>query len=150
VFDALGLEGDGLVAVGRLDLASSGLLLLTNDSQIANWLTDPANEVIRCYVVTVRGEVSDDQALSLTQRTDLRASSVTIHKRSHRETHLIVDLTEGKNREVRRLFGAIGHEVTRLLRVSFGSIELGALQPGRWREASTDELRAVQSAMAGG
>jgi 23S rRNA pseudouridine2605 synthase len=73
----------------------------------------------------------------------LRASSVAVRKRSGRETHLLVTLTEGKNREVRRLCGAIGHEVTALARVSFGGLRLGALQPGAWRAVESAELGAA-------
>ncbi len=70
----------------------------------------------------------------------LRATSVEILKRSHRETHLRIELTEGRNREIRRLLEAVGHEVTRLLRVSFGGIELGTLQPGQSKEITRDEI----------
>ena len=70
---------------------------------------------------------------------------VRVRKRSRRETHLTVHLTEGKNREVRRLFAAIGHEVTRLLRVSFGPIELGTLKPGEWRELAREEVCLTES-----
>ncbi len=149
VFDLIGEDANGLIAVGRLDLASTGLLLLTNDTQLANRLTDPASAETRRYVVTVRGEVSDDDAgrlesgIAIPLKDDselIRASSVTITKRSRRETHLLVELQEGKNREIRRLFEAIGHEVTRLLRISFAGVELGTLQPGQWREVERDEL----------
>jgi 23S rRNA pseudouridine2605 synthase len=141
VFDVLGEAGDGLVAVGRLDMASTGLLLLTNDTALANRLTDPAEGVIRRYVVTVRGAVDEAQARQMTTGIEgLRAASVEIRKRSARESHLIVELSEGKNREIRRMFDALGHEVTRLLRVAFGPIELGTLQPGQWREVARAEL----------
>lgn len=141
VFDVLGEAGAGLLAVGRLDLASSGLLLLTTDTQLAEWLTNPTNAVIRRYVVTVRGHVGDDDLKVLRAGiAGLQAASVTIRKRSNRETHLIVELTEGKNREIRRLFAAVGREVTRLLRIAYGPIELGALQPGRWRELSAADF----------
>lgn len=141
VFDRLGEEGRGLVAVGRLDLATSGLLLLTTDTQLAERLTNPANAVVRRYVVTVRGEVTAEQCAALERGHEgMRAASVRIRKRSRRETHLIVELTEGKNREVRRLFASIGHEVTRLLRVAYGPIELGTLQPGAWREITAAEF----------
>ena len=69
---------------------------------------------------------------------------VTLRKRSGRETHLLVELVEGRNREIRRLFAAVGHEVTRLLRVSFGGVELGSLPPGRWRPLTHDELRTLR------
>jgi 23S rRNA pseudouridine2605 synthase len=68
---------------------------------------------------------------------------VQVRKRSRRETHLIVELTEGRNREIRRLLEAVGHEVTRLLRISFGGMELGTLQPGQFREVSRDDAAAA-------
>jgi 23S rRNA pseudouridine2605 synthase len=156
VFDVLGAEADGLVAMGRLDLATSGLLLLTTDTQLAERLTNPRNAVVRRYVVTARGEVSDRDCATLEDGVDpstgsgssraksrddgLQASRVVVRKRSRRETHLIVELTEGKNREIRRLFDAIGHPVTKLLRVAYGPIELGTLQPGEWRELTRDDV----------
>jgi 23S rRNA pseudouridine2605 synthase len=148
VFDALGEEARGLVAVGRLDLATTGLLLLTTDTQLAHRLTDPASGVVRRYAVTVRGSLSDDDAERLVSGIgDLRADSVRVRKRSARETHLIVELREGRNREIRRLCAAVGREVTSLKRVAFGGLELGDLPPGRWRSVSKDELeRAVGAA----
>jgi 23S rRNA pseudouridine2605 synthase len=141
VFDVLGAAGDGLVAVGRLDFATSGLLLLTTDTQLAERLTNPRNAVVRRYAVTARGEVKDEDCAALEAGIgDLRASAAIVRKRSRRETHLIVELTEGRNREVRRLFDAIGHPLTKLLRVAYGPIELGRLQPGQWREITRDEI----------
>ena len=146
VFDVLGDAGRGLVAVGRLDLASTGLLIFTNDTDLANRLTDPAERVPRQYVVTVRGRVTPDTARQLEHGVDvprarsggapetLSASRVEIRKDSNRETHLLVELIEGKNRELRRLFAATGHEPTRIHRIRFGDYELGTLQPGEWRE----------------
>ena len=141
VYDVLGEAAHGLVPVGRLDMASTGLLLLTSDTQLANRLTDPINGVPRRYAVTVRGSLEDAEAARMTAGIeDLRATTVAIRKRSRRETHLMIELREGKNREIRRMLEALGHEVTRLLRVSFGPIELGTLQPGRWREVNRAEL----------
>ena len=135
-----------LAPVGRLDAATSGLLLLTNDTQLAAWLTDPANAVVRVYRVTVRGRVSETAAQRLREGVldrgeRLSASSVTIRKASGRETHLIVELTEGKNREIRRLCAAIGHEVTSLARVAFGGLTLDDLRPGEWRDVSQADVR---------
>lgn len=124
-----------VVPVGRLDAATSGLLLLTNDTRFADWVTDPRNEVPRVYLVTVRGELSDETARRLEEGV------VTVRKRSRRETHLVVELAEGKNREIRRMMAAVGHEVTKLKRVSFGGLELGDLAPGRWRVVGEEELR---------
>jgi 23S rRNA pseudouridine2605 synthase len=137
-----------VIPVGRLDAATSGLILLTNDTRFADWVTDPRNEVPRVYLVTVRGELSDDTARRLEEGIEesgerLAASRAAIRKRSKRETHLIVELTEGKNREIRRMLAAAGHEVTRLRRVSFGGLELGELAPGKWRAIPVDELRGA-------
>lgn len=141
VFDVLGPVGDGLVAVGRLDFATAGLLLFTTDTQLAERLTNPANREVRRYAVTARGEVTDEACARLAEGIGgLRASAVTVRKRSRRETHLIVELTEGRNREIRRLFDAIDRPVTKLLRVAYGPIALGTLKPGEWREISRDEL----------
>jgi 23S rRNA pseudouridine2605 synthase len=141
VFDLLGDEAGSLVAVGRLDLASSGLLILTTDTQLANALSDPASAIVRRYIVTARGRVEDDGVSRMRAGIDgLRAHDVVIRKRSSKESHLVVELTEGKNREIRRLFAALGHEVTRLKRIAFGAIELGDLPPGKWRDLTPAEI----------
>lgn len=145
VYDLIRDAGAHLIAVGRLDMASTGLLLFTNDTRLAHWLTDPQTRLVRVYLVTVRGGVDED-TLERVQRgivvdgDRLQASRVTIRKRSNRETHLIVELVEGKNREIRRLMKAMGHEVTRLARVAFGGLQLGRLAPGRWEELQEADL----------
>ena len=147
-FDLVAEAGRGLVAVGRLDLATSGLLLFTSDTRLADWLTDPINAVVRVYLVTVRGLVSDEAVLRLQSGLEsagewLSARSASVRKRSRRESHLVLELTEGRNREVRRLLEAVGHEVTALKRVSFGGIGLDDLPPGRWRTITAEEMRAA-------
>lgn len=134
-----------VVPVGRLDAATTGLLLLTNDTRFADWVTDPLNQVPRVYLVTVRGELSEATAGRLTEGIEesgetLAARSVLVRKRSRRETHLTLELAEGKNREIRRMLAAAGHEVTRLKRVSLGGLELGDLAPGKWRAVPSKEL----------
>jgi|SRR5215218_6482992 len=142
VFDLLGREARGLVTVGRLDLATTGLLLLTTDTQLANRLTDPQTAIVRRYVATVRGELSDAEAGRMMEGFgNLRADAVRVRKRSRRESHLIIELREGRNREVRRLCASVGHEVTALKRVAFGGLELGELAPGAWRSVKRDEIR---------
>ena len=137
VYDVLGEEARGLIAVGRLDLATTGLLLLTTDTQLANWITDPENTVPRVYTVTVRGELTPADVARLP------AAHAVLRKHSARESHLIVELREGKNRQVRRMFDAIGHEVTRLKRVRLGGLELDAVEPGEFREVTRAEVRAA-------
>ncbi|MCC7033072.1 MAG: rRNA pseudouridine synthase [Acidobacteria bacterium] len=135
-----------VVPVGRLDLATSGLLLLTNDTRLADWLTDPRSRVPRIYLVTARGRVTEEDIARLiggigSRGERLAASAATLRKASARESHVVVTLTEGRNREVRRLFEAIGHEVTRLRRVQIGGVDLGTLAPGAWRGVGDGELR---------
>jgi 23S rRNA pseudouridine2605 synthase len=144
-YDLVRDAGPHLQAIGRLDLASSGLLLFTTDTRLSSALLDPANAVPRVYVVTVRGSVEDASLETLSRGLVIDGAPVTprrvtLRKRSGRETHLLVELVEGRNREIRRLFAAVGHDVTRLLRVSFGGVELGTLPPGRWRPLTYDEL----------
>lgn len=148
IYDVLGAAASGLVAVGRLDLATSGLLLMTNDTRLADWITDPRHRVPRVYLVSVRGKVDETAAARLvsglgSRGETLAAARVEVRKASARETHLTVELREGKNREVRRLFEAIGREVTRLKRVQLGGLDLGKLPPGGWRELTREDVRAA-------
>ena len=145
VYDLIREAGTHLVPVGRLDMASTGLLLFTNDTRLAHWLTDPETAIPRVYLVTVRGRVEDETAAAIEKGLvvdgeRLQAQRVTVRKRSNRESHLVVELIEGKNREIRRLMKASGHEVTRLARVSFGGLELGTLAPGKWRVVEDHEI----------
>ena len=148
VYDVLGTTARGLVAVGRLDQATSGLLLLTSDTKLADWITDPENGVPRLYLVTVRGRIDSAALEKLTVGVQaggshLKAHAVSVRKASSRESHLSVELREGKNREVRRLFEAIGNEVTRLKRAMLGGLVLGSLKPGEWRELTPAEIRVA-------
>jgi 23S rRNA pseudouridine2605 synthase len=147
-FDLVAGADAHLVAVGRLDLATSGLLLFTNDTRLADLLTDPANSIPRIYAVSVRGRWSEEKSLlvkgGIADAAEvLTASEVVARKVSGKESHLVVTLVEGKNREIRRLMRAAGHEVTRLKRTSFGGLELGALEPRAWREVPFTELFAA-------
>ncbi len=145
VFDLLPGERH-LAPVGRLDLATTGLLLFTNDTRLSDWLTDPLSRIEREYVVTVRGEVFPPTLERLLSGVEddgewLRADRVELLKGSGRESHLKVVLCQGKNREVRRLFESQGHPVSRLKRIRYGGIALGELASGKYREVTPDELR---------
>jgi len=138
----------GLHTVGRLDLATTGLLLLTNDTRLSAWLTDPKNEIPRTYHVSVRGKVSSDTLVRMQKGVTsevghLSALQAQLRKSSEKESHLILTLDEGKNREIRRLCEALGHEVTALKRLSYGTLELGDLKPGDTREISAQELESA-------
>ena len=141
-------EYQGLHAAGRLDMATSGLLVLTNSTKFSSWLTDPANEIPRVYAVTVRGKMEEETVEAMRDGIMdsgelLKADEVILRKSSNRESHLIITLCEGKNREIRRLCKLSGHEVARLKRISFGNLELGALQPGEFRELPEDEIKKI-------
>jgi 23S rRNA pseudouridine2605 synthase len=148
VYDLLDDLPGRVVPVGRLDLATSGLLILTNDTQFANWLAAPESGVDRIYLVTVEGRVTAQAAGRLVDGVSadgetLAAEAAVVRKTSNRESHLTVTMREGKNREVRRMLAAIGHPVTRLRRVQVGGLELGTLQSGTWRRVSGEELSAA-------
>ena len=146
IFDVLPADLGYLHAVGRLDQATSGLLLLTNDSALSSYLTDPGHKVMRTYLVSVRGEFTEGQAKEATvgvveDGERLQCHSVKIQKSSGRESHLEVVLTQGKNREIRRLFKSLGHEVTRLRRIQYGPFKLEDLPSGAWREIPIQDVR---------
>ncbi|HCC48716.1 MAG TPA: pseudouridine synthase [Elusimicrobia bacterium] len=145
VFDLLPPDLKNLHPVGRLDMATTGLLIMTNDTRLSSWLTNPANAIVRVYSVTVKGCVTPEElaraAAGIMDAGELlKPSSIKLRKSSGRETHLMVELTEGKNREIRRLFEAIGHEVTALKRVAFGTLTLGDLEQGDFRRLSRSEV----------
>jgi 23S rRNA pseudouridine2605 synthase len=148
VYDLLEDVPSRVVPAGRLDLATSGLLILTNDTHFANWLTDPDSGVDRVYLVTVEGRATDATVAQLVTGLEvdgelLLAESVVVRKASQRESHLTITLREGRNREIRRLMAATGHPVTQLRRVQFGGLELGELAPGKWRRVADEELAAA-------
>ncbi|HSS29875.1 MAG TPA: pseudouridine synthase [Nitrospiraceae bacterium] len=146
IFDVLPADLGYIHAVGRLDQATSGLLLLTNDSTLSSLLTDPIHKVMRTYLVSVRGEFTEVQAAEAVAGVvdggeRLQCHTVKIQKSSGRESHLEVVLIQGKNREIRRLFQALGHEVTRLRRIQYGPFKLDDLPSGGWREIPIEDVR---------
>lgn len=145
IFELLPSDLGFIHAVGRLDQATSGLLLLTNDPRLSSFLTEPIHKIRRTYLVTVRGEFTEIKASQATLGVQdlgelLKCEEIKIQKCSGRETHLELTLIEGKNREIRRLLKALGHEVTRLRRVQYGPFHLGELLPGEWQELSIEDV----------
>lgn len=140
IYDLLGeLQSYHLIPVGRLDMHTSGLLILTNDTQFANFLTDPTNGIQRSYIATVRGDFTPEKKEALLlgiidKGEELKAYGLEIIKSSGKESILKVTLTEGKNREIRRMLMSLGHEVIKLKRISFGDYELGDLESAKWIE----------------
>jgi 23S rRNA pseudouridine2605 synthase len=130
-------------------MATTGLLLLTNDTSLSAYLTDPVNAITRTYTVSVKGKVTGEEVQRLVRgvwdRNEfLKPLKLTLRKSSNKESHLIMELTEGKNREIRRIFDSIGHQVTSLKRIAFGSLAIGEMQPGQFRYLTPQEAEALR------
>lgn len=149
----------GLAPVGRLDQASAGLLLLTNDSALAARLLDPASHVPKTYRVKVRGHLAEAALQSLRTETveeplpggtvvALGPMQVEVESVGPRSTWLVVTLREGKNRQIRRRLEALGHAVEVLVRTRFGPLELGDLAPGAARALTPAEVERLARAAA--
>ncbi len=140
VYDCLGPGVPWVTPVGRLDKDTSGLLLLTNDTEFANRVTDPASEVPKTYLVKANTLVGDDVLARMGQGIELkrgdwaRPRSVRRVEDRGKYTWLEIVLTEGRNREVRRLLEAVGLKTLKLVRTRIGPCTLEGLQVGRWRE----------------
>jgi len=137
--------------VGRLDKASEGLLLLTNDSRWSSQLLDPASHVDKVYHVQVRGtdltSVADRVAAGIVERATgerLSVKSISLLRTGSRSgAWFEVVLDEGKNRQLRRIFAEVGVEVLRVVRIAIGPIRLGDLAKGAWRWLTADEAKAL-------
>lgn len=146
------LETGRWINVGRLDINSSGLLLFTNDGELANRLMHPSAGIEREYAVRVLGELSAGMRVRLLDGVQLddgtaRFTAISEAGGSGANHWYHVVLAEGRNREVRRLMESQGLRVSRLIRVRYGPIELGAgLKRGRWRELTPVELQALATA----
>jgi 23S rRNA pseudouridine2605 synthase len=143
--DAPGLR---LYPVGRLDADTTGLILLTNDGELANRLTHPRFEVSRTYRAEVRGGPVPPAALrALREGVELDdGRTAPARVRQLRPGVLELVLHEGRKRQVRRMCEAVGHPVVRLERVAFGPLSLGDLPPGAARRLRDDEVRALREA----
>jgi pseudouridine synthase len=149
VYDYLkDLEG-WVFPVGRLDKDTSGLLLLTNDTDFGNRLADPKSKVSKQYVVKVNARVSDGEVQRLRGGIEIEPGRMTLPctVRRIRDTEkyswLEVTLQEGKNRQIRRMVEALGHNVLKLVRIQIGDLKLGDLQVGKWRNLTRDEVKRL-------
>jgi 23S rRNA pseudouridine2605 synthase len=150
VIDLIGSD-QRLYAVGRLDKSSEGLIIVTNDGELADRLTHPRYGVEKTYVVQVAGQLDPAVLEQLRQGVRLaeglaRASRVRIKGHHKQSTLLEIVLDEGRNREIRRLLASLGHKVQRLRRIAVGPVRLGDLAPGEHRPLSRDEIQALRGA----
>ena len=139
--------GTRVYPIGRLDMDSDGLLLLTNDGALAEHLTHPRHEIPKIYRVTVRGSVDKPvlESLGCSMVIDgYRIRPVKVRLCSHDTVHgctvLEMELYEGRNRQIRKMCAAVGLTVTRLCRIAIGEIQLGTLPVGKWRKLTEQEI----------
>lgn len=153
VYSFLSAEYPWVAPVGRLDKASEGLLLLTNDSEWAARISDPETHLEKTYHVHVRATVDErflaemNKGIKTATGEVLRAKRVAVLRSGQHNTWLEIILDEGKNRQIRRMLDASGIEVLRLVRVAVGPLVLGELAKGDCRALTTDETLALDHAM---
>jgi pseudouridine synthase len=149
VYDLLtGIE-QFLGQVGRLDRETSGLLLLTNDNDLAEALTNPEHKIPKTYLVKAAGPLTDDQLAALRDGVALndgptRPATVTRLRDSAKYSTIEITITEGRNRQVRRMLEAVGSKVEKLVRTRIGDLTLEGLAMGKWRELSALELARLK------
>ena len=139
-----------LYPVGRLDYDSEGLLLLTNDGELAQRLTHPSCEVDKVYLARVTGNPSNEAIDRLRRGVYMEGdqrktypAEVRVVRDESLFSDIVVTIHEGRNRQVRRMFDAVGHKVLLLRRIRFGCVELGDLRRGQWRELTQEEIDAL-------
>lgn len=149
-----------LFPVGRLDYETTGMILLTNDGELANALTHPRYGIHKTYRVTVKGRIEDEdvrqieEGIYLAERRDGRTVGATrtarvelaVIRRDRERTILELTLKEGRNRQVRRMLAHVGRPVKKLERIAMGPVKMKGLARGEWRELDRNELRALRRA----
>jgi len=150
VVDLVG-AAERVYPVGRLDAASEGLVLLTNDGDLAHRLTHPRFGVDKTYTVLVAGRMAGDEVRRLATGVDLDDGPAAVRRvrvldRRPDRTLLEIVMGEGRKREVRRMCTAVGHEVERLVRTAIGPLRDTRLPPGEWRPLTLDEVRSLYAA----
>lgn len=141
-----------LYPVGRLDYDSEGLLLLTNDGELAQRLTHPSCEVDKVYLARVTGNPSNEAIERMRRGVYMEGderktypAEVRVVRDESLFSDIVVTIHEGRNRQVRRMFDAVGHKVLLLRRIRFGPLELGSLKRGEWRELDSFEIERLHS-----
>ena len=134
-----------VVPVGRLDVETTGALLLTNDGELAHRLAHPKYEVEKVYEAEVEGEPSDEALRRLAEGVELEdGATAPAEVRRLDSSHIQLSIHEGRNRQVRRMLEAVGHPVRHLHRSRYAGLTVKELVPGEWRELTADEVAAVR------
>ena len=155
VTDLLSDVEERVYPVGRLDKNTEGLLLFTNDGDLANSIMHPSCHISKTYRVTVRPSVDEEQLIALESGVVIDGkktlpSSVSVLTKEEGRVVLSITIKEGRNRQIRKMCEAVGLEVARLKRISIGPLKLGMLKPGAYRELTPAELSALKGAVAKG
>lgn len=148
VYDLIADVGTWVSPVGRLDLETSGLLLLTNDNDFADRITNPEHQIPKTYQLKASTLLTDEQLERLRRGVELadgptRRAQVVRLRDSAKCTFLQITITEGRNRQVRRMIEAIGSKVLKLVRVAIDTIHIGNLQIGNWRHLTPEERKSL-------
>lgn len=143
--------GTRIYPVGRLDRDSEGLLLLTDDGEFANAMTHPTKHVPKTYRVTIRPSINEEQITALTTGIEIDGrmtmpSEVHILDRAEGRVVIEIIIYEGRNRQIRKMCEALGLEVARLKRTQIGSVKLGMLKAGDWRNLTDEEVHKLMTA----
>jgi pseudouridine synthase len=151
VYDLIAGVGSFVSPAGRLDLESSGLLVMTNDTQLAERITNPSSHVPKTYLVKASRRLTDEELQRLRDGVELadgptRPARVARVRGPASDTYFEITLTEGRNRQVRRMVEAVGARVLELVRVKIGPIRIGTLAAGAWRPLTAAEVRALRGA----
>lgn len=138
--------------VGRLDYDSEGLLILTNDGKLANRIMHPSYELEKVYLATVKGQITPTALRQLRRGVELEdgktaPARVELITSDSDSSMIRLAITEGRNRQVRRMCEAVGFPVTRLVRIAIGPIKLGKLRPGEFRDLTTAEVSKLKQAV---
>jgi len=148
VYDLVSDAGTWVAPVGRLDLETSGLLMMTNDTDFADRITNPEHKVAKTYLIKAATRLSGEQLEQLAKGVVLRdgptrPAQVQRLRDGPRHTFLELTITEGRNRQVRRMIEAVGSRVLKLVRTGIGPLRIGRLQIGKWRRLEEQEVRTL-------
>ena len=141
--------GERVYPVGRLDMYSEGLLILTNDGELTNRLTHPKNHMPKVYSVVIKGEVSPDALHMLNSPMEidgykLKPVKVRVISVKSGNTNTLFTLNEGRNRQIRKMCEKCGLTIARLTRISIGKLKMGELERGKWRELTENEVKYLK------
>ena len=141
--------GTRVYPVGRLDFDSEGLLLFTNDGELANKLTHPRYHKSKVYHVKLRGEVSAEKIAALSRPMEIdgyltKPAHTTVVTRKEDFTMLAMELFEGRNRQIRKMCESLGLVILSLKRISIGEVKLGNLTPGKWRYLTRSQVESLK------